>query len=533
MTTTIRRLESGRLKTDTSSLKDIITDIRRGEVKIPKFQRRFVWNTQQALDLLDSICNNYPIGSVLLWKTPNKLVTERNIGDFHLPTTDDITPTNYVLDGQQRLTVIYSCLGAPVEEKGFAAGYDLEKTEFVKLPETYAKHIFPLRFLFETSKLLDFRTALNELANKENLQKNLDLLIDVINGYKVPVVTLRDLTVEEVCPIFERINSSGTPLSTYDLMVAATWSKDFDLNDGVESIKKCLDPKDFGDIDETTILKCICAINSKSVKKNDILKLRELGQTINVAVDQCKASLLRTVDFLSTEFKTHSWDFLPYEATVIILSSIFHENKGLNSVQLQRARRWFWISAFSERYQASEAFISKDIELVNNFVSSGTGNFDYLVPSTETLQDLTFHRKNSRSKAFILALATLNPRNILSGASIDTSVALSDFNKKQFHHVYPKAYLDRVKSQENPNSLLNICFLSMQENNRISDQDPNVYIPNSIVAHGNNAKQIFKSNLLPDPTKVDYSKLTYKDFLQERSKLAYELITELCDGRLF
>ena len=51
-------------------------------------------------------------------------------------------------------------------------------------------------------------------------QARLDTVIGAFTEYRLPVVTLRDLSVEEVCPIFERINSSGTKLSTYDLMVA-------------------------------------------------------------------------------------------------------------------------------------------------------------------------------------------------------------------------------------------------------------------------------------------------------------------------
>ena len=74
--------------------------------KVPKFQRPFVWHAEQALNLLDSIANSYPIGSLLLWKTTDKLIAERDIGDFCLPETPDLTPTLYVLDGQQRLTVI-------------------------------------------------------------------------------------------------------------------------------------------------------------------------------------------------------------------------------------------------------------------------------------------------------------------------------------------------------------------------------------------------------------------------------------------
>src|SRR4051794_29910743 len=119
----IRSSVSGRLDTKTAFIKDLIGDIQQGEIKIPQFQRKFVWKEEQALKLLDSISNNYPVGSVLLWRTHTKLAVERNIGDFKLPKTDDHSPTDYVLDGQQRITVIYSCLGAPPEDGGFAAGY--------------------------------------------------------------------------------------------------------------------------------------------------------------------------------------------------------------------------------------------------------------------------------------------------------------------------------------------------------------------------------------------------------------------------
>ncbi|MGV1099917.1 DUF262 domain-containing protein [Thiovibrio sp. JS02] len=99
---------ASRLGTGTPFLKDLITGVKKGEIKVPQFQRKFVWKEEQALNLLDSIASNYPVGSLLLWKTSNKLAAERNLGEFKLPETDDLTPTDYVLDGQQRLTVIYS-----------------------------------------------------------------------------------------------------------------------------------------------------------------------------------------------------------------------------------------------------------------------------------------------------------------------------------------------------------------------------------------------------------------------------------------
>ena len=70
---------SSRLSTETPLLKDLISDIKKGEIKIPQFQRKFVWKEQQAIKLLDSISNNYPTGSLLFWRTSTKLATERDI----------------------------------------------------------------------------------------------------------------------------------------------------------------------------------------------------------------------------------------------------------------------------------------------------------------------------------------------------------------------------------------------------------------------------------------------------------------------
>jgi uncharacterized protein with ParB-like and HNH nuclease domain len=99
-----------RLSTETPFFQDLISDIKRGQIKIPQFQRKFVWKEEQAFKLLDSVKNNYPIGSLLIWRTGVKLAAERNIGNFQLPQTDDMLPTDYVLDGQQRITVIYSSI---------------------------------------------------------------------------------------------------------------------------------------------------------------------------------------------------------------------------------------------------------------------------------------------------------------------------------------------------------------------------------------------------------------------------------------
>ena len=487
---------------------------------------------------MERATSNYPTGSLLFWKTSTKLATEHNIGDFHLPETDDLSPTNYVLDGQQRLTVIYSCFGAPDNESGFSVGYDLIEEKFVRLSEKYETHIFPLRWIYNTTKLLNFRTSLTGHPSSEELQPRLDSIIEVITNYRLPVVTLKDLSVEEVCPIFERINSSGTRLSTYDLMVAATWNQNFNLNNEVESIANSLKPKNFEDITGDTILKCLSAIKYQSIKKQHVLSLRQLKRhEMDELVVGIKGALLKTVDLLSTEFKIYSWDFLPYEAIAIIICYIYYNKKTLTSEDIVRLRKWFWTSSFSTRYRgASESFISNDLKYIENYILKGTdvpGLFGN-IPSVKEIKNILFRSNNSRTRAYILLLASLSPRNITNGIAIDIQNALSIFNKKQYHHIYPQAFLRDLKVPQNDiNSISNICILAASENNYVSDQNPNIYIPELIDKLGNEYETIFLSNLLPVLNKKDYEQLSFDKFIDLRSEEIHKRLKILCNGIIF
>lgn len=530
--------EGGRLSTATPYIRDLNTQVRKGEVKVPQFQRPFVWETDQALALLDSVVNNYPIGSLLLWRTKDKLTTERSIGDFQLPDVDDLTPTEYVLDGQQRLTVLYSVLGAADDGGGFAAVYDLVAEQFHKSDAIEpAIQVFPLRWLYQTTKLLDFRTALQAHPQAEQLQSRFDALVDVFTSYQIPVVTLRDLTIEEVCPIFERINSSGTRLSIFDLMVAATWSQEFDLNQKVGAISDALNPKNFGDIRGTTVLKCLAAVEFKSTNRERVLGLRNLKKDpseMDALVAKTEKSIVKAVDQLITDFKIFSLDFLPYEAHLVILTYIYANHATLDAAQLRRVRQWFWRTSFSERYRgAPDTFVTSDLEAIQAFVLAGDDSAAEAygaVPTDKALKSMVFRKNNSRSRAFTLVLAKAGPRNLTNGNSIDASDALSAYNKKQFHHIFPEAFLRRLNPSIERSFTLNFCMLAASENNLVADKDPALYLPELIAQLGANASAVLKSNLLPDSTEYDYSTADLMTFIDARYPLVRDAIEQLCSG---
>jgi len=77
---------------------------------LPNIQRPFVWNEEQIERLFDSIMREYPISTLLVWKTKSKIRRRKFIDnykrglkltDFYMP--EDAKTKMLVLDGQQRL----------------------------------------------------------------------------------------------------------------------------------------------------------------------------------------------------------------------------------------------------------------------------------------------------------------------------------------------------------------------------------------------------------------------------------------------
>lgn len=71
-------------KPDSKHYSDLISDIKNGIIKIPKFQREFVWSIDKTAQLLDSILKGYPIGTFILWQTGERMADVKNIGNLEI-----------------------------------------------------------------------------------------------------------------------------------------------------------------------------------------------------------------------------------------------------------------------------------------------------------------------------------------------------------------------------------------------------------------------------------------------------------------
>src|SRR6266576_470112 len=70
---------------------------------IPEFQRGFVWKSTQVRDLAESLWYDYPIGTLLVWKSDG--------GAEELIAKDSQPPSLWVVDGQQRSTALCILFG--------------------------------------------------------------------------------------------------------------------------------------------------------------------------------------------------------------------------------------------------------------------------------------------------------------------------------------------------------------------------------------------------------------------------------------
>jgi hypothetical protein len=504
-----------------------------GSIKLPAFQRGFVWKQSQVLDLLDSIFKDYPIGTILLWDSYEKLRATRNIGGFLIPERDPKLPVRYVLDGQQRLTAIYAlfCRDRRLDESFdkyridpavFDISFDLDEKVFLPNEELKpSNRNLKLSALFNSMEFHGLTTGFAQ----EHIQAAVGLQSQFQN-YEVPVVVTSKTGREDIGIIFERINNTATKLSTLDLMVAWTWSDDFHLREQLDDILEALDQKGFGDTDEKIILQCLSAIIKKTTRTKDILSLDP--KEVKDNIDLLRASLEKAIDLLSTELHVASSDLLPQSHQIIPFTYFFSRVQKPSAPQNKALKNWFWRTSFSLRYQgATDIRLNQDILFFDGVIK---GDFEGLDKYSPTLSEIAltmpvFSKTNVYTRSLLLLLAQMKPLDLINGRKIDLGKALSKFNRKEYHHVFPQAYLrDNNIAEAKINSICNFCFLPADSNKRISNRSPSDYVFNVIPAE--HFDEILESNLMPRK-KAIYKKNDYEAFLNERARLILDVLGKL------
>ena len=415
-------------KPEIMRLEELALSVKAGEIKLPRFQRPFVWKEPDMLKLLDSIYKGYPIGSILIWNSSQKLNSERSILGLEVNIEENsYYPTNYLLDGQQRLTTLCGALFWAGNDPSsiWNIHFDLDTQEFLYPKLMNLVTHFPLNKLIRTSDFIKQCMKFDHHDKREEYYKISERLLKSIKDYKIAVVKIGDMTIDEVAPIFERINSTGRKLTIVDLMMAATWSNGFDLTSEIQKIKDYCKQLGFDRLSYTIILRSISASANLGINKDDIQKLRsknaiELCDAANAARD----SLGRTLLFLRDHIGIHDIGYLPYNLQLTYLAEFFRFDTNPSPVKLEGLVQWFWYTSVT-RYFASGANtgqVSKDLSSIRAFASGIINNlFDRKELDITKLLFDRFVLRNATSITFTVLLNSMKPSSTLDNKSIDDS----------------------------------------------------------------------------------------------------------------
>ena len=213
-----------------TSVENIISWIKSGEVAIPEIQRPFVWDATKVRDLMDSLYKGFPVGYIIVWKNP----------DVRLKDGTFSTGKKILIDGQQRITALQAAVaGQLVMDANYQrkpiriAFHPVEETFEMCNPaiEKDSKWIPDISKVFDVS--FNSYAFVGEYCQKNGLQGqeseiNSTLMkLTSIKAISLGVTELsQQLSIDDVTEIFIRINSQGVVLSQADFAMSKISSDD-------------------------------------------------------------------------------------------------------------------------------------------------------------------------------------------------------------------------------------------------------------------------------------------------------------------
>lgn len=515
----------------TMTIRKLIQAVAEGEIRIPAFQRDFVWEPDRVQFLMDSLYKKYPVGTLLLWRTKEKLEHDRMLGPYKLPDPKKDYPIEYVLDGQQRITSIFSVFQTELVKEpnnninwldiyfDIDANKDVQDSQFIALqPQEVKDNHIPLNILFDVK---NYGTFVRNYPKQERIAE-IDRLQAAFQEVQLPTEIVEITDHSSIAIIFERVNRGGVPLDTYQLLSAWTWSGDFDLRAKFDELGDDLDDHGYKELAEEPdlLLKCCAAVIKDDASAKSIVELN--GTEVRTQFEIFKRGLLGAVDFLKRDCLVVSFKNLPYKSMLIPLTKCFATAKPAgfhpNAAQRSALVKWFWHSCFSRRYSNSvDTAVKNDITAVKNLLNNDLSDFaNRLINVTpDFFIENTFSINSVNTKTFVLMLANKRPKSFISGANVDLNSVLISCNKREYHHIFPKDYLEKTYNYTDKTDifpLANFAFLTKTDNASIQNSAPNIY-ESRINAGMKNA--ILGTHFIPN----NGLKLDYKDFVLERAKL--------------
>ena len=436
----------------------LLDRLARGTIRVPRFQRPFVWEPQQMIELLDSVRRQYPIGSIMLWDSDQIYDSIDHIGPIKIPEIE-LSETTYILDGYQRLSTLLGTLKAPNGGEGkWRVAYDLEREEFFHLGNKK-----PSRPWIAISRLLktsDFLSEIDRITasniseeHTRALIRQAEMVARSFKEYPVPFIRVLKADLPTAVQIFSRLNSRGTTISGDQMISALTYSRGhFHLSEELDDLQEEIMALGFGGLSRTTLLRTVLAAAGAEVYETDWVMLagqwttnrtKDAGfdrtknvpgvETLAAAVRATKETIRQAIEFLRGEGVIGD-PLLPYSFQIVLLAEFFRICHEPDAAQITALKKWFWNTSFNGYFtsltsdRASKALLSmRNLATGAAYEIGGWDRPALPLPAR-------FHANHSRIRAYLVFLLSLKPRSLRDGkplmaASIVGALGLKSFRR--------------------------------------------------------------------------------------------------------
>jgi hypothetical protein len=542
-------------------VRELLNQINQGQMVLPDFQRDFVWDPSATQELLVSIANQFPAGSLLRSRDEQRGFSVRRVEGA--PDNNQLH-TFLILDGQQRLTSLYQALYGVGEYRYFIdltrafdnPSLDNDETIFFKRTRARGTAELETELIVQSRELVlplsvfhkrvggfwKWQTDIRELLPKEMKRQFEDQTRDLFQkslchfeSYPFPVVTLTaDVPIEALCTIFETLNRNGVKLTVSELMTARFFQYSINLRLWWENAEEEFPILKEYEVELYSALQAISLIVNGRCQKRDVLGLtKEQLETNWKLVIQSAARGLR---ILREDCKVMSRKWLPTPSMLGPLTAICAIDARANlrgaAVGARKAQivRWLWCAMFGQRYEAAaNTRAERDVSDMQTWFDGGE--------EPELLKQFRFDKEVLREvatkagsiyKSVICLILASEPhaKDFHSGALISQEMVLT--GEVDDHHVFPSAYLEREKGVSKKalrDCVLNRTLIDRRTNQLISDRAPSLYLAD--IDRHRDADEILRTHLLPTGPKSPLRANNYEAYLSKRADLIFEEITKV------
>ncbi|MBX9401495.1 DUF262 domain-containing protein [Lysobacter sp. BMK333-48F3] len=349
-------------------LVDLLKRAKEGRLRVPRFQREYVWRRQDIVDLFDSVVRQYPIGTLFLWGAQPVPNSRENIGPLFLPKHEG--EVLLVLDGQQRLTTLVGVLLAD-EAQWDASGdqdpgrwvlyFDAKSSGFshAAAGEVPPIYYIPVSTLLDTVKLFaQVEIMLKSEAARDDVFDWVNKAQEVaraIQGYRIPLVEIKTNNLSVAVESFSRLNKKGRSIGQDEMFSALTYTENaaspFHLAVEIDGLQAEMVRSGFGAVDRNVLLRAVLTAANLDMYRTDWTRLGDQVKDdvrggLPQAIDEAQKGLDLARKFLAS-VGVYNERMLPYSMQLVALSAFYGRCEKPTEEQVALLVRWFWSSSFA------------------------------------------------------------------------------------------------------------------------------------------------------------------------------------------